>query len=160
MMITFKEFLTESRIGKVIGGDHYVHKDYEHVLPQEDLNKAKSHLPKDFEYTAVKHNKKEGTFAFIHSPDFDSSPEPTVGTSIKVHPSGETKTTKMSNPPKIWHHKHQWVAPDYKGFDVEKSKKRSEDWKKVVDKMKEHDPQVYNRIGSKKFWDDNVVPKL
>lgn len=159
-MITFLAYLREEKIGKVIGGEQYVHKSCERVLPQEQLAAAKKHLPEGFEYTAVKHNKKEGTFSFIHSHDFDTSPEPTVGDSIKVHPDGTTKLTKMSNPPKIWHHKHQWVGSDYKGFDVEESKARSKHWIGVVDKMKEQDPKIYARIGSKKFWDDNVVPRL
>ena len=60
-MISFKTFLTESyTIGKKMGHDHYVHKDYEHVLPKDDLEKAKKHLPSDHKYTVVKHNKKDG----------------------------------------------------------------------------------------------------
>lgn len=148
-MITFKQFISEAKekkIGKLIGGDLYLHKDYEHQLPQDELKKAKEKLPKDFQYTAVKHNKKEGTFSFIHSPDFDAANEPTVGDSIKVHPDGTTKLTKQSNPPKIWHHKHQWVADDYKGFDVEASKRRSEEWKPHI---KEGDSA---RIGNRTYW--------
>ena len=159
-MIRFKDYLVESTIiGKKMGHDHYVHKDYEHVLPQDELNKAKSHLPKDFSYTAVKHNKKEGTFSFIHSPDFDTAHEPTVGDSIKVHPSGQTKLTKQAKDPKVWHHKHQWVGPDYKGFDVEVSKARSKDWK---DKMGVN-REMSSRIGQKSVWhkwlaDNNLKP--
>ena len=161
-MISFKEFLSESTIGKKIGGDHYVHKDYAHVLPQDELNKAKKSIPDGFKYNIIKHNKKEGTFSFIHSPDFDSAHEPTVGDSVKIHPDGSTKITKQTNPPKVYHHKHQWVAPDHKGFDVEESKRRSEEWKSVMDKdpnKKDH----MTRIGSKTYWhswlkDNNLKP--
>lgn len=149
-MISFTEYLSEAVVGKKIGGDHYVHKSYEHVLPQDELHTAKSHLPKDFEYTAVKHNKKEGTFSFIHSHDFDTAHEPTVGDSIKVNKEGSTKLTKQTRDPKVWHHKHQWVAPDYKGFDVEKSKERSKEWKDKLGVNKE----VSSRIGSKSYWHD------
>jgi hypothetical protein len=103
-VISFKQFLIESAtIGKKIGGDHYVHKDYEHVLPKDDLENAKKHLPAGHEYTVVKHNKKEGTFSFLHSPDFETAHEPTVGDSIKVHPDGSTKVTKQSKDPKVYH---------------------------------------------------------
>lgn len=156
-MKSFKSYLAEERIpGKKMGHDTYVHKSYEHLLPKDELDKAKSHLPHDFGYTAVKHNKKEGTFSFIHSHDFDTAHEPTVGDSIKVHPDGQIKLTKQTRDPKIWHHKWQWVADDYKGFDVEKSKQRSKDWKAVVGVNKE----VSSRIGSKSYWEKNVVPKI
>lgn len=155
---TFREFLFETRkVGKKMGHDLYVHKSYEsYVLPHDELDKAKTYLPKDFEYTAVKHNKKEGTFSFIHSPDFDTADEPTVGDSIKVHPSGHIKLTKQARDPKIWHNKWQWVGDDYKGFDVEKSKQRSKDWKAIVGVNKE----ISSRIGSKSYWEKNVVPNI
>ena len=139
-----------------MGHDLYLHKSYEHQLPQDALTKAKSHLPSDFEYTAVKYNKQDGAFSFIHSPDFDTAHEPTVGHSIKVHPDGKVSHTKQSADPKIWHHKWQWVGPDYKGFDVEESKQRSEKWKSVVGVNRE----VSSRIGSKSYWEQNVVPKI
>lgn len=157
-MLTFKQFLSE-QVGKKMGHDLYMHKDYEHQLPQKELEHAKSKLPKDFEYTAVKHNKKEGTFSFIHSPDFDTAHEPTVGDSIKVHPDGSSKLTKQTNPPKVWHHKHQWVASDYKGFDVEESKRRSEEWKSKMG-VNKHES---SRIGSRDYWhswlDKNGIKK-
>lgn len=157
--------LVESRkIGKVIGGEHYVHKDYEHVLSDQDgLNKAKQHLSPEHlnKYNAVKHNKKEGTFSFIHSPDFDKSDEPISGESHKVHPDGRVTITKQKSDPQIWHHKWQWVADDYKGFDVEKSKQRSKNHKVVTDHIKLHsDPKVMKRIGTKSYWDKNVVPHI
>jgi hypothetical protein len=139
-----------------MGNDTYIHRDYEHLLPQHELNAAKEKLPSDFEYTAVKHNKKDGAFSFIHSPDFDTAHEPTVGKSIKVHANGDTSVTPQSRDPKIWHHKWQWVGHDYKGFDVEESKRRSVAWKSVVGVNKE----ISSRIGSKSYWEQNVVPKI
>ena len=62
-MITFNKFITEDRkIGKIIGGEHYIHRDYENTLPDQiGLEKAKSHLSQDHlkNYNIVKHNKKE-----------------------------------------------------------------------------------------------------
>jgi hypothetical protein len=148
-MTTFKEYLLEgSVVGKRMGYDHYVHRDYEHVLPKDKLDAAKTHLPTDFKYTAVKHNKKEGSFSFIHSPDFDSAHEPTVGDSMKVHADGRTKRTKQTKDPKVWHHKHQWVGADYNGFNVEESKRRSKEWK---DKMGTNKAES-SRIGAKSYW--------
>ena len=155
--LTFSEFITEAAtIGKRMGHDLYVHKNYEHVLPSKELEAAKGFLPTGFNYTAVKHNKKERTFSFIQSSDFDAADEPTVGDSIKVHPSGKTTLTKQSKDPKIWHHKWQWVAPDYTGFDVEASKERSKKWRGVVGTNKE----LSSRIGSRSYWDANVVPLI
>lgn len=158
-MKSFTEYLVEARIpGKKMGHDLYVHKDYteEAGIPQEELKQAQSKLPSDFEHTAVKYNKKEQSFSFIHSPDFNTADEPTVGKSIKVFPSGETKTTNPPKDPLIWHHKWQWVGDNYKGFDVEASKERSKQWRAVVGVNKE----VSSRIGRKSYWEKEIIPQL
>ena len=49
--------------------------------------------------------------------------------------------------PQIWHHKWMWVKDDYSGFDVEKSKMRSELWKDKVTK------EERRKIGYLSFWD-------
>lgn len=170
-MKTFKEFLHEAaRIGKVIGGEHYVHRNYESVLPdQEGLEKAKSLLDPEHRnrYTVVKYNKKEGTFSFIHSPDFDESDEPISGESHKVKPDGSITITKQKQDPQIWHHKQDFVADDYSGFDVEAAKQRSRDWGQITDKIKSgsdpslpHDPSVMRKIGTLSYWNRMVVPHL
>lgn len=165
-MKTFKEFISEERkIGKLIGGEHYVHRNYEDsISDQEGLKKAKLALDPDHrkKYTVVKHNKKEGTFSFIHSPDFDESDEPISGESHKVKPDGSITITRQKKDPQIWHHKWQWVGDDYKGFDVEKSKQRSKDWGKVTDKIKNETPEenVMKKIGTKSYWEKTVVPQI
>ena len=62
-MITFNKFITEDRkIGKIIGGEHYIHRDYENTLPDKsNLEIAKSKLSPEHlkKYNIVKHNKKE-----------------------------------------------------------------------------------------------------
>ena len=161
-MISFKEFINEEKkIGKGTVDAHYVHKDYaDKVFNNEELNKAKSFLPKDHEYTIVKRQKNSGEYSFIHSPDWDTSHEPIVGNSIKVKSDGSLSHTKMSKDPKIYHHKHEFVGDDYKGFNIEKSKQRSSLWKPVVDNIKEHDPKVKSRIGNKSYWDREVLSKI
>jgi len=121
------------------------------VVVLTSIKTTNTHLPKDFDYAAVKHDRKTNSMSFIKSHDFDTAPEPTVGDSVKVNTDGTTKTTKALKDPWIWHHKHQWVGDDYKGFDVEKSKKRSEAWKPLVKKGE----SAY--IGKKSYWENNIV---
>ena len=160
-----KELLTEftnRKIGKVIGGQIYVHKDYvdspllKREIPLSWYKLAVSKLPPDFDYTVVRYDLKDGSIAFISSPDFDTADEPTVGTSIKVTRDGNVKVTKPLADPWIWHHKWEWVGDDYSGFDVEQSKARSEKWKSIVGV----DKAVSSRIGKKSYWDREIVPKI
>lgn len=169
-MISFKDFINEDadldmklkklglkrggmgfKTGKVIGGEVYLHKQYEDQLPDVPLQNAKNTLPKDFEYQVIKFNPKIGTFSFIQSKDFDTNPEPSVNGGITVKSDGTTKPFKDAG--WIYHHKHQMVDDDYEGFDVEENKRRSLKWASLdgVDKT---------RIGQRKHWDDNVVPRL
>ena len=164
-MITFNKFITEDRkIGKIIGGEHYIHRDYENTLPdQSNLEIAKSKLSPEHlkKYNIVKHNKKENTFSFIHSPDFDTADEPISGDSHKVKPDGSVTITKQKKDPQIYHHKWQWVGDDYKGFNVQQSKDRSKQWKPITDNIKQtSDPKVMNKIGTKSYWDREVIPHL
>lgn len=165
-MKSFKQFISESRkIGKVMGHEHYIHRNYENqISDQEGLERARNLLSPEHRerYNIVKHNKKAGTFSFIHSPDFDESDEPISGESHKVTPDGKITITKQKKDPQIYHHKWQWVGDDYKGFDVEKSKQRSKDWGKVTDRIKKESPEenVMRKIGTKSYWERMVVPRI
>ena len=139
-------------VGKSIGGKIYLHKDYESVLPQEELENAKSYLG-DFDYNLLAYAPKTGDFTFTQSPDFDSAPEPSVGSQVLVKPDGTTRAMKGQANPWIYHHKWLWVDDGYTGFDVEESKQRSMDWMSLPD-------IDYSRIGKKGFWEQNVVPQL
>ena len=81
----------------------------------------------------------------------DTADEPSLYDSIKVDIDGKTKYSKYdeSNPP-IYHHKWLFVKDDYKGFDVEKSKERSQKWLTLKD-------IDFSRIGFKKFWDNFIA---
>lgn len=169
-ILTFKQFINENtdidtklkklglkrtnkfnKIGKEIGGEIYCHKQYESQFPSDLLNKAKSNLPTDYKYKVVKFNPKTETFSFIQSNDFDSNEEPSVNSYVTVKADGTIKQGKDAG--FIYHHKWEFVGDDYKNFDVEKSKKRSLKWSSLdsVDK---------SRIGQRKFWDANVIPRL
>jgi len=158
MMPSFIQWLTEAKaVGKFIGGERYIHKSYEHLLPQDELTTAKSKLPDGFKYDVVKHNHKEGTFSFIHSHDFDSNPEPTVGDSVKVHKDGRTTLTKKSTDPKIYHGKEDMVGRDYSGFDVDKAKERSTKYRKWI--QSNGGKEVSSRMGTSSKWNSLVVDK-
>jgi len=168
-MKSFKIFLTEARIGKEIGGSTYVHKDYveNHPrIPADELNKARETLQQkhpEHKYNIVRYGytgADKGSFSFINSPDFDSSPEPISGDSVKVNTDGSTKLTKQKSDPQIYHHKHEWVGPDYKGFDVEKSKRRSATYNPIIDKIKETNPKIRSRMGTKSVWTSEVLPHI
>jgi hypothetical protein len=134
-------------VGKKIGGAHYVHRSAEDVLSdQEGLRAARALLPRGFRYDVVKHDPRAGRFSFISSPDWDDADEPTVGDSYIVDPeAGTVKLRRGLSDPEVYHHKWMFVKPDYKGFDVKKSKERSKWWtsKSGINKSK---------IGKKSYW--------
>jgi hypothetical protein len=140
--------------GKRIGGDVYVHTSAADTLPdQPGLAAAQEQLPPGFTPTIIKHNPKEGSYSFIESPDWDVADEPISGRSIKVHADGRVTYREPPKDPQIYHHKWQFVGDDYQGFDTAASRARSEAWMNLpgVDK---------SRIGTKSFWDREVVPRI
>jgi hypothetical protein len=142
-------------VGKSIGPNTWVHKQYEGVFPKKFLLAAKKSIPKDFDYTVVKYNNKTNAVSFIQSPDFDTASEPLVGNVVRVCGS-DVKSISVSKNPMIYHHKWLMVQDSYKGFQVEESKDRSAFWKSIVGVNRE----VSNRIGRRDYWLREVVPKL
>jgi hypothetical protein len=139
-------------VGKEIGGAIYLHRTYEALLGQV-LIEAKDRLPADFTYTVVKYHIDTRAISFIHSPDFDTAPEPTVGDSWTVLPDGRTRITKQASDPYVYHHKWLFVRDDYRGFSVEESKSRSIAWGALpgIDKR---------RVGRKSYWTAEVLSRL
>lgn len=139
-------------VGKEIGGAVYVHRSSENVLGQS-IDVARSQLPANFTYEVVKLVPKTGIVSFVSSPDFDGADEPTVGEIVTVSPDGTVRRRAQSSNPEIYHHKWLFVADDYPGFDVEKSKKRSQKWLQLkgVDTT---------RIGRREYWETEVVPRI
>ena len=142
-------------VGKLMGDDLYFHKNYvsEYIDP-DFYNKAKSLLPKGFNFNIIKYNEKYGTISFIDSPDFDSSDEPIVGDSYKVSTDGRITFTRKKAIPQIYHHKWLFVKDDYKGFDVEESKERSKEWLEYSDRIN------MSKIGYQNYWNDEVLPLI
>lgn len=150
-----RRFPTRSRrygIGKEIGGAVYVHRLYEHVL-SEDILRAKSLLPAGFDYTLVKYHPSSGAVTFVDSPDFDIAPEPLMGDAWRVAGDGHSHLYRRQSDPYIYHHKWLFVADDYQGFDIEKSKARSHRWLAL--------PGIdFRRIGRLSYWSTEVLPRL
>jgi len=170
-MKTLQQFILEStnRIGKEIGGSTYVHVNYvknHSRIPIDQLDSATEILRQkhpDHKYNIVRYGytgKDKGSFSFINSPDFDTSPEPISGDAIRVNTNGETKVTKQKIDPQIYHHKHEWVGDDYTGFDVNASKTRSKKYNEIIDKLKETNPNIRSRMGTRSVWDKEVLPHL
>lgn len=135
-------------VGKDIGDSIYIHKNYVNDVISDDLyNKFLIHV-KNFQFNILKIKKDFTSITFINSKNFDTADEPSLYESMKVDITGNTKYAKYDefNPP-IYHHKWLFVKDDYKNFDVEKSKQRSQEWlsKKDID---------FTRIGYKKYWDN------
>jgi len=139
-------------VGKEIGGSVYVHREYEGRLG-DVVVQARKNIPKDFIYHVIKLNLRTRTVSFIHSGDFDTASEPTVGDVVTFHVDGTTLFRSKSRNPSIYHHKWLFVADDYRGFDVAVSRERSLAWLALggVDRQ---------RIGRRQYWDAVVVPHL
>jgi hypothetical protein len=126
-------------VGKSIGGYVYLHKDYEMVLPIQELSRAKEQIC-SFEYNCLKYGREGITF--FNCEEFDNETCPVVGEYIKVYQDQIYHGYSKS----IWHHKWLWVKDDYQGFNVECSFEYSRSWV-----MKAMDVR---RIGNKEYWED------
>jgi hypothetical protein len=139
-------------VGKEIGGAVYVHRDYEGTLGDR-VQEARAHLPVDLTYQVVKLNLRTKAVSFVQCSDFDTASEPTIGDIVTIDVDGNARRRSQPRDPEIYHHKWLFVADDYPGFDVEKSKQRSLACLALeqVDRKK---------IGRKSYWVEQVVPRL
>lgn len=137
-------------VGKFIGGNVYLHKIYDNLLP-ETYNDALKTLLKAYpnlEFQIIKYNIENQSYSFIQSPDFDTSPEPIVGNSYQVSKEGKITITKQKNNPQIYHHKWNFVKDDYPYFNVKESIQRSIQWKSIIGSNKE----ISSKIGTLLYW--------
>lgn len=147
-------------VGKFIGGNVYIHRQYEHLLPQEEYSRVRKLVPTVFNFTIIKFNLKTRAFTFIESPDFDTAHEPIVGDMIVCTPDVTSATwykkrviLSSEYDPLIYHHKWLMVKDDYSGFNVEVSKARSVLWTSLTDVDK-------SRIGRRSYWRQFVLTRL
>ncbi len=139
-------------VGKEIGGAVYVHRKYECVFGAV-VEEARKYLPPDFSYTVVRLTLANSSVSFVEVPDFDTAPEPALGTIIVVKTDGWCRRMEAPRDPLIYHHKWLFVKDHYDGFDVEESKRRSAAWLALpeIDKL---------RIGRRSYWRQYVEPRL
>ena len=102
------------------------------------------------DYEVVKYSP--GRVSLITSPDWDSAPEPLVGTSYiwiagEQAEGGGYVRTKQGRGRYVWHMKELFVAPDYGGFDVEAARARTR-------MLSELPPPAPHRQGHKSYWEE------
>lgn len=145
----------ETDVGKKMGNDIWFHKDYiNDFMSEKDYAKYLEVVPKNYSFNILRFNTKTQEIAFIDSPDFDQNHEPLVGKVLRIfNEEGQFYSSKIKEPDDnslIYHHKWLFVKDDYKGFNVEESKKRSIEWKEVLGV----DKSISSRIGRVEFWNN------
>lgn len=139
---------------KIVYGCKYVHKSNLKELSKEDIElfiRCEDILKrKNFDvyvnYVVVKIDSENSSVSFIESDDFDTVYEPTVGDAHRITSDGEYKVSKKKKNPQIYHHKHYFVSDNYRGFNVEESKKRSKVWEEKMTDINKR------KIGYKDYW--------
>ncbi len=142
-------------VGKQMGDDLYIHKQYSNILPKnyhDFLHTLELNAP-NFDFQIIKYNHKKNQYSFIQSPDFDTSNEPIVGNIVVIDNDKNLRFISKKKDPQIYHHKWSFVANDYFGFSVSDSIERSISWKSKVGNNKE----ISSRIGTKSFWEKLLI---
>lgn len=101
-------------------------------------------------FDIIKYDK--GNVTLIESPDWNIANEPIVGTCYRWKLNEWLRTEWVTpvvtqNYKQIYHNKWMFVSDNYRGFDIEQAKRRSQLWNSLPD-IKE----VKNKIGYKDFW--------
>ena len=143
--------------GKIVRRNLYVHKDYVkyHDIPENlyitRLNRMDGRgMPGAdiIKYDTILHN-----VSVISCFDFDGEDEPIIQMVwTDLRQINYTRPTGA-----IYHHKWMMVGDDYRGFDIDGSKRRSERIKQV---MFENPGIAPNQIGNQVYWETRVLPLL
>ena len=144
--------------GKRIGNDLYI---YSECLPYgyyEKYRRGLFEIGKKYGSDEMEKNhvirfntKNENDISIMEVRNFNTDREPIIGNSYKVNlSSGEIKFTKEKNNPYIYHHKWMFVSDNYKGFNVEESKRWSVKWKKALPQGR----KTTSSIGYLKQWNN------
>jgi len=147
----------------------YVHREYvNHCVPMAVLGCRPVHrFRKSGKVKVYKWNPDTLTLGLFRSPNFNQADEPDVGNGVSLtfnpdalgsrYPDSRedlvTEIRCVKPRGQIYHHKWLFVTPMYMGFNVEDSVRRSRQWMSR--------PGIeYSKIGYKKYWEAEVVPKL
>lgn len=110
------------------------------------VNETVNLLRKKFpEGNIIKYNSKTKDITIIGSRDWNTANEPEIHWSYIQKYTGEGVYYKGKG--QIYHNKWQFVAEDYKGFDVQKAKERTDEWNSIPN-IKSHK----SKIGYKNYW--------
>lgn len=101
----------------------------------------------DIPWHVCKYDSNKHTFSLIQCPTWDELYEPIVGDSYLFKEFGGYPKVVKGNKT-VYHRKHDFVSDDYKGFDIEESKRRTELLESFL-----WIRQNKNRIGSKRVWE-------
>jgi hypothetical protein len=154
--------------GKRVGQYLYIHISATGSLPK-DIQDNILHYSKilkeryNFEYyDVIKIGIKTPTISFIQTIGWDTLPEPFITKVYKVTSNGAISFHDYTKQNIIYHHKWMFVNSDYKGFNIEESKQRSEYWERHPEilKMRQKDSTFKSKIGNYWFWKENVLNKI
>ncbi len=101
-------------------------------------------------YDIVKYDTKAHTMSLIEAWDWDTRYEPIIGRSYVFDlsdPLSPVYRSSTKGGTTVYHRKHEFVAPDYTGFDIQQSIERTETLEAI--------PEIHNnknRIGSLRLW--------
>lgn len=169
MILTFEKFHNIRKVGKSIGNDFYIHRDYidQSSIPKDIYENGVSLIGEefpDFVFTIVKYNKSNNNISFLYSPDWDDSPEPSIKDSVLVKSNSEVRYMSPKKDPQIYHQKWKFVGDDYRGFDVEESKDRTKKYQEAIREFSLESGQsikdIVSRIGTKSYWDKYIAPRI
>jgi hypothetical protein len=157
-MIKLPKRYAKTGVGKFIGGRVYFHKNYvDRFMSDPVFCKGYDFLERACtkEPEIISYEIKTGIVSFIWCSDWDEAPEPSISGRVvyneKLVHLLDTRNFHDSNP-FIYHHKWLFVSDNYKGFDVEESKKRSLQWMALKPDCR--------KIGRKKYWEEVIIPQL
>jgi hypothetical protein len=149
--------MEQRKPGKIVRNNLYIHRDYRHTadIPEHlYITRYDRMMGKDMPgVDIIKHDRNHGTVSLIKCFDFDGLEEPIiqmVWTDLR-----QINYTYYTGA--IYHHKWMMVGDDYRGFDMEASKRRSERIKQV---MFENPGIAPNQIGNQVYWETRVLPLL
>jgi hypothetical protein len=140
-------------VGKSLGQQIWLHKS---TLPALEIPHKQEILSSmDNDYCIVRISKNPNAYQLSSCPDFNTSREPLIHAQKSfVIVNGKANLSKTtcysSDNGLIFHHKHLFVRPDYKGFSVEEAIKWSLTWKAEIGICR----KTSGSIGRIRQWND------
>ena len=137
---------------KIVFGNIYVHRNYLHTLPSDEIiliNTATKYLPKDYAWNLLKISKDRNSVTFSTYPNFDNKPHPELKEWLRVNlVQGNSKRGNGSKTnPLILHRKETFVDTTHPLF----SKFNALSLQEIAEGL--YDPRSQRFIGRKNYWE-------